>query len=123
MKEIVWLTFAVLVVFGQQGRAEQYSRTITSEWERPTERVDGSQLLSSEIARYELEYRIGDSAEIVSVDPAVTAHDRLVLTTGRHCAIIRVVDTGGLASEWSEPACIDVKSAPARIRIWFDEGG
>jgi hypothetical protein len=94
----------------------QYSRTLTLKWEAPTKRLDGTPLAEDELLRYDIEF----NGEAYTAKPTANHYDVIVNDPGLYCAKIKAVDTENLSSPWSEPACLAIRHAPAKIRIWFD---
>jgi hypothetical protein len=119
IRNAVLICLCILLVFGiAASRAEvvDYSRTLTLKWDAPTKRMDGTPMELSEILRYDIEFH----GETYTAKPSATHYDVLVSAPGLYCAKIKTVDTNSLESPWSEPACLAIRHAPAKIRIWFD---
>lgn len=119
LRNALVMSICVLLVFVvAESRAEtaSYSRTLTLKWEAPTARLDGTPLTEDEILRYEIEF----NGEAYKAEPTATHYDVIVSAPGLYCAKIKTVDTDNMESPWSEPACLAIKHAPAKIRIWFD---
>ena len=119
MRNAVLICLCILLVFGiAASRAEvvDYSRTLTLKWEAPTKRMDGAPLTEDELLRYDIEFH----GETYTAKPTANHYDVIVSSPGLYCAKIKAVDTDNLSSPWSEPACLAIRHAPAKIRIWFD---
>jgi len=120
MKTLLWAiagwVLAIVTLELAQAEVVDYSRTLTLKWEAPTARLDGTPMDLSEILRYDIEFH----GETYTAKPTATHYDVIVSAPGLYCAKIKTVDTNSLESPWSEPACLAIRHAPAKIRIWFD---
>ena len=121
MRRLMMLAFlfALPSVAGAQNAAWSED-TIT--WQLPTSRTDGTPLAVSELAVTEIEVRDGPSGQVLqtlSVDiPGVTeVYPRSEPFTGTLCYVARVVDTGGLQSDWSNEVCRTVNAKPNRPQL------
>ena len=96
------------------------------EWDAPTEREDGTALTVDELADYELacgrnapdELYIG-SADGDATQTSIEMHEVLP-SYGRYDCVIRVTDTDGLVSEWSDSVRYvhnAAPRAPGRLRF------
>ncbi|ONF45441.1 hypothetical protein BTO32_03025 [Marinobacter lutaoensis] len=80
------------------------SDTVVLKWTAPDTREDGSPLTTDEIAGYEISYSQNASAEgnILEVSGSETTAALEGLSTGDWFFKLRVIDTNGLASSWSQ---------------------
>jgi hypothetical protein len=91
-------------------------------WDAPTQRIDGTPLLPEEIAGYQVEHTKGGDVATYDVPGAQTTFDQTVTQYGNHCYRVRVFDTGGLDSFWTDPVCKVVNARPARVQFRQCEG-
>lgn len=94
---------------GNTGNTQSYTAIV--EWDIPTTRENGEELLLSEIGGYELLYRKqGDALEpaIVITDQTQDSFELEGLPAGRYEVRVAAFDTDGLYSDYSEPAQADI---------------
>lgn len=80
----------------------EWSDTVTISFERPETRQDGSVLMASEIDRYEVFYGATSGDYEESFDTLNTSTEVASLDQGTYYFAVKVYDTDGLASEFSE---------------------
>jgi hypothetical protein len=102
--------FVAALIFATIARAQ----TVSVCWDAPTQRVDGTAITVDELDRYEVEH-IGQ--QVYTVASPNTGFEQDITQYGRHCYRVRVFDTGGLASVWTEEVCRMIVAPPAMIRF------
>lgn len=94
---------------GNTGNTQSYTAIV--EWDIPTTRENGEELLLSEIGGYELLYqKQGETLEpaIVITDQTQYSFELTGLPAGRYEVRVAAFDTDGLYSDYSEPAQADI---------------
>jgi hypothetical protein len=118
------LTLAVASLAIPASAAATYE--INSSWEEPSERENGLALPPSEISHYSFYFSesAGGAVHNLGEDVAAPANEHTFefdgITTG--CLYVSAVDTDGLESELSDPACFNIASRPGkpgRMRFRF----
>lgn len=116
ISRLAWLTFSLLLgaCLGGGERTEgedgampgatpgNYSALVT--WDIPITRVDGEELLLSEIGGYLIEYRISGTEDFTNItvrDPTASQYAIENLHPGQYQIRIAAYDTHGLHSEFS----------------------
>jgi len=80
--------------------------TITLTWVAPTQREDGTALLSTEIASYQVSYTLGGVAQTgFNVPGNVVTYAFADTVKGKYCFTMHTVDTDGLVSAPSATVC------------------
>ena len=90
-------------------------------WEHPTQRVDGSTIAVTDIARTELEYapcvngQLGTPKVLVPVPAPATVKLIDGLADGSWCVRARSIDAQGLASDWTATVMRKARPKPPTI--------
>jgi hypothetical protein len=88
--------------------------TVLMSWEAPTERENGETLTMDELASYEAEC---GGETVLTLDDGAATSAEVALAFGRHDCRIRVTDTDGLVSRWSDTVTVVVNASPGSPRI------
>ena len=87
--------------------------TLSITWVQPTTREDGTALPLAEIANYRLSWTVRGVAQPDITVPRGTNYTLDTGTlSGRTCVVMRTVDTDGLESVPTEPACRNARPNP-----------
>ena len=82
----------------------------TLTWDHPTQRVDGTAFYPEEVSHYEIESSCGDVVTNYSTNEPILTYTLNVLGS---CDLrVRVVDTGGLRSDYVTAINVNVKARP-----------
>lgn len=116
-----WLVAAALAVaafFGYDADAQVVTDTVS--WTLPTQRVDGSALPASEIAKTTIAWGTSQAGPFPNVQDVASPGTSHVFTrsspgTGTRCYVGYVTDTEGRVGGQAGPVCKTVKAAPATV--------
>lgn len=95
----------------------EFARVISVTWGAPTQRLNGAPLSVDELSHYELIVKDAAGQHSYRIANTATGADHIIAAVGDHCAVIRAIDTDGLASPWTEQACKMVSSGPGRMTL------
>lgn len=129
MKELAWVLFAFLLMFGQPVQAElnptrptveaEYARVLSVCWDAPTAYLNGVPLNpETDILQYEVEIQQPSGVSVSSAGKALT-YEHTLVNNGQHCFKVRAQATNQLFSPWTEQICKDIHSAPIRMQMRF----
>lgn len=90
-----------------------------AKWTHPTARENGTPLAASEIKQYELEWiNLASQARRTKlVSGTYQAYTLTGLSEARYGFRIRVYDTGGLISQWSQQVTADIKPPGTTVPV------
>ena len=91
--------------------------TVSVCWERPNQRIDGTPFTLAETARYEIEHSANGATANYEVPGEAEHFEKSLRTFGENCFRVRVFDTAGLSSAWTQTLCITGIAPPTAIKF------
>jgi hypothetical protein len=117
MMSIVFFILLLLSTVSHAAMADDGMPEVSVCWDAPTQRIDGTPLNAPELAKYQVEHYYGITATVHDVPSADTTFNAMLAGYGQNCFRVRVFDTNGLSSVWTEQVCMTVLAPPSMIKF------